>query len=85
VVDELGNEADTYWESDAVNDRDEWDQHVRHVEETEQDRLIERRSALIKRAIDPVATKRSGFDMSRSLFEEAAYLQNEIEKTRRQT
>jgi hypothetical protein len=39
VVDELANEPEPFWEQDAVNDRDEWDQHVRHVEDEERDRV----------------------------------------------
>ena len=32
-------DPDTYWEQEARNDRDEYDQHVRHVEEDERERL----------------------------------------------
>lgn len=33
--------ADAYWQQDAVNDRDEYDQHLRAVEETERERVEE--------------------------------------------
>lgn len=35
---EYEQQAEPYWQQDAVNDRDEWDQHVRAVEEDEHDR-----------------------------------------------
>jgi hypothetical protein len=41
VVDELANEPEPFWEQDAVNDRDEYDQHVRAVEEAERERVEE--------------------------------------------
>lgn len=34
-------DPDPYWEPAAVNDRDEFDLHVRRVEEDERDRLTE--------------------------------------------
>lgn len=35
----MSERDDPYWEQDAANDRDDWDQHVRHVEADERDRL----------------------------------------------
>lgn len=32
-------EPDTYWEQERVTERDEYDLHVRHVEEDERDRM----------------------------------------------
>jgi len=32
-------ELDSYWEQDKINDRDEYDLHVRHVEDEERERL----------------------------------------------
>jgi hypothetical protein len=31
--------TDSYWEQERVNDRDEYDQHVRHTEDEERERL----------------------------------------------
>ena len=32
-------EPDAYWESELVNDRDEYDQHLRAVEDAERERI----------------------------------------------
>jgi hypothetical protein len=39
VSDEFTDAPDPYWEQDAVHERDEWDLHVRAVEDEERDRL----------------------------------------------
>jgi hypothetical protein len=39
MSDEFTDGPDPYWESERVNDRDEWDLHVRAVEDEDRDRL----------------------------------------------
>jgi hypothetical protein len=39
MSDDFTDGPDTYWEQDAMNDRDEWDLFVRAVEDDVRDRL----------------------------------------------
>jgi hypothetical protein len=41
MSDDYTDQPETYWEQDAVNDRDEYDQHLRAVELEERERVTD--------------------------------------------